>query len=120
MYPLKKIDCVMVYVENLAEAKSFYCRVFGLRELWNDEGSIGLGLLETDAEIVLHNDPTLPSKVEVYYLVENVVAAVDEYERNGCRVLVPPFPVVIGDCAVIEDPFATRLCLLDMTKGARA
>jgi len=30
-----------------------------------------------------------------------------------------PFNITIGKCAVIEDPFGTRLCILDMTKGAR-
>jgi hypothetical protein len=32
---------------------------------------------------------------------------------------VAPFDVAIGTCAVIEDPFGTALCLLDMTKGPR-
>jgi len=30
-----------------------------------------------------------------------------------------PFDITIGKCAVIEDPFGTRLCILDMTKGPR-
>jgi len=30
-----------------------------------------------------------------------------------------PFDITIGKCAVIRDPFGTRLCILDMTKGAR-
>jgi lactoylglutathione lyase len=119
MVPLKKIDCVMGYVENLSEAKNFYCRLFGLSEYWTDDGAVGLSMPETDAEIVLHNDPALPSKVEVHYLVEDVVEAVSQYERDGCKVLVPPFSVKIGKCAAIEDPFGVRLCLLDMTKGAR-
>ena len=29
------------------------------------------------------------------------------------------FPIPIGNCAVIRDPFGTRLCILDMTKGPR-
>lgn len=31
----------------------------------------------------------------------------------------PPFDVTIGKCAVISDPFGTRLCILDLTKGLR-
>jgi hypothetical protein len=52
-------------------------------------------------------------------LVENVIAAVANYAAQGCRVLVEPFDIAIGKCAVIADPFGTRLCILDMTKGTR-
>src|SRR6266480_5595279 len=61
--------------------------------------------------------PDIPSRVEVHYLVENVISAVQTLETNGCRKLVDPFDIAIGKCAVIEDPFGTRLCILDMTKG---
>ena len=74
---------------------------------------------ETDAEIVLHNNSAIPHKVEVHYLVDDVVAAVKQYAENGCRVLVPPFDVLIGKCAVIQDPFDTTICLLDLTSGRR-
>ncbi len=39
--------------------------------------------------------------------------------EKGCRVLVGPFDIVIGRCAVIEDPFGARLNILDMSKGPR-
>ncbi len=70
-----------------------------------------------DAEIVVHTDPEIPSRVEVHYLVDDVVAAVQELATKGCKVLVEPFDIAIGKCAAIEDPFGTRLCILDMTKG---
>ena len=44
-------------------------------------------------------------------------AAVASYAEKGCRVLVPPFDLLIGKCAVIEDPFGTSICLLDLTSG---
>lgn len=62
----------------------------------------------------------MPSPVEVHYLVDNVVAAIAYYEAQGCSVLVAPFDITIGKCAVIQDPFGTRLCILDLTKGLRA
>lgn len=55
--------------------------------------------------------------IEVHYLVEDAVSAVQILQTKGCRVLVEPFDIAIGKCAVIEDPFGTRLCILDMTKG---
>ena len=30
---LKKIDCVMIRVDDLAKAREFYVRVFGMREV---------------------------------------------------------------------------------------
>jgi lactoylglutathione lyase len=116
---LRTIDCVMIRVEDVKAAASYYADVFGLHPKWSDEGSIGLVFQESDAEIVLHCDPNIPSSVEVYYLVDNVIAAVADYAAHECQVLVTPFDITIGKCAVIKDPFGTRLCILDITKGAR-
>ena len=116
---LKKIDCVMIRVDDVAAGEKFYSEVFGLKALWREAGSVGMALPETNAEIVLHNNSAIPHKVEVHYLVDDVVAAVKQYAENGCRVLAPPFDVLIGKCAVIQDPFDTTICLLDLTSGRR-
>ena len=116
---LRKIDCVMIRVEDVETAAAFYAKVFGLHRHWSGDGSIGLDFPESDAEIVLHCDPNIPSSVEVYYLVDDVVAAVGRYVAEGCKVKVAPFDITIGKCAVIRDPFGTRLCILDLTKGLR-
>jgi len=92
---LRKIDCVMLHVDDLEAAADFYARVFGLRRLWHDESSVGMAMAETDAEIVLHTTP-LPREWGVHYLVEDVSAAVDRCHRQGCIVREPPFDVAIG------------------------
>lgn len=116
---LRKIDCVMIRVDDVEAAATYYAAVFGLRPQWSGDDAIGLVFPESDAEIVLHRDPGIPSAVEVHYLVTDVIAAVTHYVAEGCRVLVEPFDITIGKCAVIQDPFGTRLCILDMTKGSR-
>jgi lactoylglutathione lyase len=116
---LRKIDCVMVKVDDLQAAAKYYADVLGLKRLWADAHSIGMTMPETDAEIVLHDDPNLPKEFSVHYLVDDVVAAVRTLESNGCTVITPPFDIVIGKCAVVQDPFGTILPILDMTKGAR-
>jgi predicted enzyme related to lactoylglutathione lyase len=116
---LRKIDCVMIRVEDVEAAAAYYAKVFGLRPLWSGEGAVGLVFPETDAEIVLHRETTIPSSVEVYYKVDDVVVAVAHYAAQGCQILVAPFDITIGKCAVIRDPFGTRLCILDTTKGHR-
>ena len=114
---LRKIDCVMIRVNDVEAAANYYTDVFGLHPLWSSEDSIGLVFPETDAEIVLHRNPDIPSSVEVHYLVDDVVTAVATYLAQGCHLLVEPFDIAIGKCAVIADPFGTRLCILDMTRG---
>jgi predicted enzyme related to lactoylglutathione lyase len=114
---LRKIDCVMIRVDDVKAAATFYADVFGLRPLWSGKDSMGLVFPETDAEIVLHCNPDVPSSVEVHYLADDVIAAVAQYVVKGCHLLVEPFDIAIGKCAVIADPFGTRLCILDMTQG---
>src|SRR4051794_23170702 len=116
---LRKIDCVMVRVPDLPSAAEFYTRAFGLRPLWRDETSIGMGMAETDAEIVLHT-MDLPGDRSVHYLVDDVSDAVAAAERAGCTVREAPFDIAIGRCAVLVDPFGNTVCLLDMSKGPRA
>ena len=113
----KKIDCVMIRLDDLAAGEKFYTEIFGLKLLWRESGSVGLGFAETDAEIVLHASANIPHRVEVHYLVDDVVAAVKKCAAKGCRIVEPPFDVLIGKCAVIEDPFGTTICILDMTSG---
>jgi lactoylglutathione lyase len=109
----------MIRVGDVPAAEEFYSEVFGLKPRWREGGAVGMGMPETDAEIVLHNNADIPNKVEVHYLVDDVVAAVKNYGEKGCRVLEQPFEVLIGKCAVIQDPFGTTICLLDMTSGWR-
>jgi predicted enzyme related to lactoylglutathione lyase len=116
---LRKIDCVMVKVVDLVAASEFYAEVFGLRPLWRDETSIGMGMPETDAEIVLHT-MDLPADRSVFYLVDDVLSAARTAQRAGCVVVEAPFDIAIGKCAVLADPFGNTVGLLDMTKGPRA
>jgi len=109
----------MIRVDDIHAAASYYANVFGLLPQWSADDSIGLRFPESDAEIVVHCSPDIPSNVEVHYLVDDVIAAVDTYKNQGCGILVEPFDIAIGKCAVIADPFGTRLCILDMIKGPR-
>jgi predicted enzyme related to lactoylglutathione lyase len=109
----------MIRVNDLETATAYYHEVFGLTPLWRDELSVGLGFPETDAEIVLHCNPELPNPVDVHYLVDAVESAVQFFREKDCQVLVEPFDIPIGKCAVIQDPFGTVLSILDMTKGSR-
>lgn len=55
----------------------------------------------------------------VHYLVDDVPSAVAMGQRAGCIVPEEPLDVAIGMCAVLEDPFANAVRLLDMSNGPR-
>jgi catechol 2,3-dioxygenase-like lactoylglutathione lyase family enzyme len=114
---LKKIDCIMVKVDDPEEARDFYVRVLGMRQVWSDdaEGSIGLRFPDGDTEIVLHRIASIPAKVDVTYLVDDVPRALQTLEREGCTVVAAPFEVAVGKCAVVVDPLGTPLSLIDLT-----
>jgi hypothetical protein len=116
---LPKIDCVMIPVDAVEAAAADSAKVFGLHPQWSGDDSIGLAFPETDAELVLHNDPDIPSAGEVHYLVEDGVDAVAYFALHGCQVLVAPFDIPIGQGALISDPFGRRLCILDLRKRPR-
>ncbi|HKE63265.1 MAG TPA: VOC family protein [Micromonosporaceae bacterium] len=115
---LRKIDCVMLRVGDLDAAAHFYENVFGLRRLWSDASSVGLGMPETDAEIVLHT-MDLTSDLGVHYLVDDVRTAVAAYEERGLTVREPPFEIEVGWCAVLADRDDNPICVLDLSKGHR-
>jgi lactoylglutathione lyase len=114
MVTIRKIDCVMLPVTDLDRAATLYIAAFGLAEIWRDGDSVGLGLPESDAEIVLHT-LDIPSEFGVHYLVDDARASVP----NGFRVRAEPFRVAIGWCTVLEDPFGNPICLIDMSAGPR-
>ncbi len=116
---LRKIDSVTIRVNDLTEALNFYSDVFGLKPIWQDQNSGQAGLLfpESDTKIILYTDTEIPGQVEVKYLVDDVDAAVQKYVDQGCEVLAEPFDTRLGRGAVIQDPFGTRLSILDMSKA---
>ena len=107
----------MLRVDDLSAAREFYQQVLGLAPLWSDDHSVALGMPESEAEIVLHDDPSIPRDCNVHYLVDSVNEAVDLLKASGCRVIAAPFEVRIGLCSVLADPFGNSLNLIDMTKG---
>jgi lactoylglutathione lyase len=116
---LLRIDCVMFRVEDIDPALDFYREVMGLVPRWREGNMAGLDFPRTPGtELVLHTDSDIPA-VDVNYAVDDVAAALPTLVRAGCRVVAGPFPIAIGNCAVVTDPFGNSLTLVDMTKGRR-
>jgi lactoylglutathione lyase len=116
---LLRIDCVMFRVDDVDSAVAFYRDVMGLVPRWREGNQAGLEFPGTaGTELVLHSDADIPA-FDVNYEVENVTAALPTLVEAGCRVVAGPFPIAIGNCAVITDPFGNTFTLVDMTKGRR-
>jgi predicted enzyme related to lactoylglutathione lyase len=116
MHRLRKIDCIMYRVTDLDRAANFYQHALGLRRAWRDDSRqmIGLVLAESDTEIVLHTDPSLPNP-DMSFLVDDVVQFCSEYQQAGYRVIVPPFDVRCGKYAILSDPDGNTIAIIDLS-----
>jgi predicted enzyme related to lactoylglutathione lyase len=111
---LGKVDCIRLSVPDLEEGLAFYRDRLGHQLNWRTEASAGLKMPGTDTEVVLHTEPR---GVEVDFKVESADAAADRFRASGGEVVVPPFDIRIGRCAVVRDPWGNELVLLDSSKG---
>jgi predicted enzyme related to lactoylglutathione lyase len=111
---LRKVDCVRLYVPDLEAGLAFYRDKLGHELIWRTETAAGLRLPETDAELVIQTED---QRQEVDLLVDSAEEAAAFIEQAGGKVIVPPFDIQIGRCAVVEDPWTNPLVLLDTSKG---
>jgi lactoylglutathione lyase len=115
MKPLiRKVDCLRLYVPELEAGLAFYRDRLGHELIWRSATAAGLRLPETDAELVIQTEE---QRQEIDLLVDSADTAAKFIEQAGGKVIVPPFDIQIGRCAVIEDPWGNPLVLLDISKG---
>ena len=111
---IQKLDCVRFYVPDLESGLAFYRDRLGHELIWRTDEMVGLRLPDSDAEIVLHTRPQAP---EIDFKVQSADAAAARIEKAGGKVVVPPFDIQIGRCAVVQDPWGNEFVLLDASKG---
>lgn len=111
---MQTVDCIRLYVADFEAGLAFYRDQLGHELIWRTDEAVGLQMPDTATEIVLHTQKQEP---EVDFKVESADAAVRRFEEAGGKVIVPPFDIQIGQCAVVEDPWGNKLVLLDGTKG---
>jgi len=114
---LHKIDCIRLYVPDLAAGLAFYCDQLGHQLIWRTEHAAGLRLPDADTEIVLQTEAKEP---EVDFTVASADAAAKRIVEAGGKIIVPPFDIQIGRCVVVQDPWGNPLVLLDTSKGLLA
>lgn len=111
---LHKVDCIQLYVPDLAAGLAFYCDRLGHQLLWRTDTAAGLALPDSDAEIVLQ---TARDGVAVDFLVPSADEAAASFLQAGGTVVVPPFDIPVGRCVVVADPWQNQYVLLDTRNG---
>jgi predicted enzyme related to lactoylglutathione lyase len=111
---MQTVDCIRLYVTDLEAGLAFYRDRLGHELVWRSDEAVGLRMPDTATEIVLHTNRQKP---EIDFKVESADAAVIRFEEAGGKVIVPPFDIQIGRCAVVEDPWGNKFVLLDTIKG---
>ena len=115
MKPLiRKVDCLRLYVPDLEAGLAFYRDRLGHELIWRSLTAAGLRMPDTDAELVIQTEE---QRQEVDLLVDSADEAAAFIEGAGGKVIVSPFDIQIGRCAVIEDPWGNPLVVLDISKG---
>src|SRR5688500_2169086 len=115
MKPLiRKVDCLRFYVPDLEAGLAFYRDRLGHDLIWRAATAARLRLAETYTELVIQTEEQIQ---EIDLLVDSADAAAKFIEQAGGKVIVPPFDIQIGRCAVLKDPWGNPLVLLDTSKG---
>lgn len=113
----EKIDCLQIPVPDLEVGLAFYRDKLGHELIWRTETAAGLRMPETDAEIVIQTErPQLEANLKV----ASADIAAERIVEAGGKLVVGPFDIQIGRCAVVLDPWGNTLVLLDMSKGRLA
>ena len=111
------IDCIELYVSDLDDGIGYYCGSFGLKLLWRNETSVGLGMENDITEVVLSTNRRL---MNVDFKVDSVIDAIEIVIKAGGKIIDEPFDIPIGKCAVVQDKWENQYVILDMTKGKYA
>jgi len=111
---LRKVDCVRLFVPDLEKGLSFYRDQLGHALIWRTETAAGLRLPESESELVIETEA---QRQEIDFLVDSADEAAKVIEQAGGKIVVLPFDIQIGRCAVVEDPWGNPFVLLDASKG---
>ncbi|GEM_PF-142414 len=111
---IRKVDCIQIPVPNLDAGLAFYRDGLGHSLNWRTGTAAGLRMADTETEIVLQMERPV---MEPNLLVHSADAAAAVFVEAGGTMIVPPFDIQIGRCAVVQDPWGNSLVLLDLSKG---
>jgi len=89
-----------------------------LKPVWQHTRNIltRLHCPEREAEVFLLSDPLLSCQIEFHRVVEDAISAIPKYIHRGYTLVIEPFHISAGKCAVIQDTCGTRICLFEKVR----
>ncbi len=112
-----KVDCIRLYVPDLESGLSFYRDRLGHALIWRTAVATGLRMPGTETELVIQTEQ---AGQEVDLTVQSADQAAQRFVEAGGEIVLPPFDIQIGRCALVRDPWGNQLVLLDTSKGLLA
>jgi predicted enzyme related to lactoylglutathione lyase len=100
----RKLDCLQIPVPDVEAGLAFYRDALGHALIWRTDTAAGLRIADSRTEIVIQTER---AQLEANLTVRSADAAADAIVRAGGNILVSPFDIAIGRCAVTADPWAT-------------
>jgi predicted enzyme related to lactoylglutathione lyase len=109
-----KVDSLQLPVPSLDAGLAFYRDALGHQLLWRTEHAAGLGMPDSETELVVQTERPQP---EVDLLVESVELATERVVAAGGALLAGPSEIPVGRVVAVADPFGNSLVLLELSKG---
>jgi predicted enzyme related to lactoylglutathione lyase len=110
----RDVDCVQIPVSDLEVGLAFYQDALGHQLIWRTDTAAGLRMGDSATELVVQTERP---EFEPNLSVASADVAAHRFVAAGGKLLVTPFDIAIGRCAVVQDRWGNRLVLLDHTKG---
>jgi lactoylglutathione lyase len=110
----RDVDCFQIPVPDLESGLAFYCDALGHSVIWRSATAAGLALSDSAAELVIQTERP---ELEPNLSVASTDIAARRFVEAGGALLVAPFDIAIGRCAVVRDPWGNRLVILDHRRG---
>jgi predicted enzyme related to lactoylglutathione lyase len=100
----RDVDCIQISVPDLESGLAFYRDALGQDLIWRMGTAAGLSLSDSAVELVIQTER---SELEANLSVASANTAARRFVEAGGTLLVGPFDIAIGRCAVVRDPGAT-------------
>jgi predicted enzyme related to lactoylglutathione lyase/chloramphenicol 3-O-phosphotransferase len=110
----RDVDCVQIPVPDLEAGLAFYHDALGHQLIWSTDTAAGLRMGDSATELVVQTERP---ELEPNLSVASADVAARQFVAAGGTLLVTPFDIAIGRCAVVQDRWGNRLVLLDHSKG---
>jgi hypothetical protein len=112
---LKRSECAPMVMQNEIPDENFRAGLFAHEPVWVEASSemMNPSLSTDEAQILTLRHPALPGPIEIHQVIEDTMTALPDYVQQDYTIVVEPFESSLGKCAILQDSFGKRYCLLE-------